>query len=186
MCNQSIIFFISLSSIQSLLSHHQLLPEVLYVLVSLLFVHIADVNIHRFSSLGIVYLHMLQFQVVIPDLVHQVGTSRKQAYPSSWWSQKRGRRRWWRWRKIHHCISSDVILVVGVLFTYLFLSHLNFLLKVFIVLLLSLTLCLIEDCFFNDDAHHVFVGKVFFGEFESIKNLLPLGRNILAVKCAIC
>jgi hypothetical protein len=100
---------------------------------------------------------MLELQIVVPYLVHEVGTRRKHACSCRSWSQKR-RRRWGRGRrKIQHCIARYVILVIYLFFADLFLGQLHLLLEVFVELLLSLASSLVENGFFNNDSHDIFV-----------------------------
>lgn len=85
------------SPVECLFAHLQLLPEVFDVVVALLFVHVADVQRHLVLPLLLVHLHVLQLQVVVTDLVHQVVAVGGHAGPHVGRSEQgrrgRGRRR---------------------------------------------------------------------------------------------
>jgi hypothetical protein len=93
--------------------------------------------------LGVFYLDVFEFEIVVTDLIHQVAPDREHADSGVRWSQERRRRGRGRRRKIHHRVTGNIFLELDLLFLNLSLSLLDLFLEVFIELLFCLPLGLV-------------------------------------------
>lgn len=177
--HQSIIVIVP--AVERLLPHLQLPPEVFDVVVTLLLVHVADVNGDLVLALLRVDLHVLQPQVVVADLVHEVGAVGGHA-GAHVGRRQQGRRRRGRRRQVEDGVSLDLLVEVLLLLLALVLHLLHLVLQLLVGLLLRLPLGLLEDRLLHDHPHHVLVVEVLLAQLQRPEDLLPLRRHVFRVE----
>lgn len=172
------------SAVQRLLPHLQLLPQVFDMVVTLFFVHVADVEGYLILAFLCVDFNMLQPKVVVADLVHEVGPVGGQTGPhvgrgQQWW------RWWWRRWQIENGVSLDLFMEVFFLLFALVLNLLHLMLQLLVGLLLGLSFCLLEDGLLHNHSHHVLVVEVLLAELKRSEDLLPLRRHVFGIESPV-